>query len=155
MVNNADVTTYGPYTIDGYNDTFSFNTSTDAFDNYFTTTITTLTSFLARRARTHRAPINGPGVFQVGVDDVGGTYSYIDNFPGTDFIPTDPGLADLGGSLTEHTHVDCRATGHGGIGLVSAAFKLARASSSSCTAVCPSSGRGGTLNSMLYAPNSV
>ena len=37
-----------------------------------------------------------PGYFQFGVDDVDGFISYIDNFLGIDFIPTDPGLALLG-----------------------------------------------------------
>jgi hypothetical protein len=36
------------------------------------------------------------GILQIGVDDVDGSITYIDNFLGGDFIPTDAGLALLG-----------------------------------------------------------
>jgi hypothetical protein len=98
VVINPDVTTYGPYTIDGFTDTFSLNTSTDAFDNYLTTTNYDLDIFSgAPGSNSFELLFTDPGVFQVGIDDIGGTYSFIDNFPPTDFLPTDPGLADLGG----------------------------------------------------------
>jgi hypothetical protein len=40
--------------------------------------------------------LTDPGVLQLGIDDVDGSISYVDNFFGIDFIPTDPGLALLG-----------------------------------------------------------
>jgi hypothetical protein len=43
--------------------------------------------------------LTDPGVVQFGVYDVDGSISYIDNFFGVDFIPADPGLADLGASV--------------------------------------------------------
>ena len=96
----SDVTTLGPYPIDGYTETFSYNTS-DAIDNYLTGTYSGSafdldTYFGPSGSDSFEVLLTDPGVLQLGVDDVGGSISYVDNFLGIDFIATDPGLALLG-----------------------------------------------------------
>jgi hypothetical protein len=89
------VTTLGPYTIDGYDETFSYTTSPLAFDNYVTGTYDGTgfdldTYFGPTGSDSYEVVLTDPGVLQLGVDDVDGSVSYIDNFLGVDFIPTDP-----------------------------------------------------------------
>jgi hypothetical protein len=98
----GDVVTLGPYSIDGYTETLSYNDSTDAVDNYLTGTYDGSafdldTYFGAPGSNSFEVLLTDPGVFQLGLDDVGGSVSYIDNFFGIDFVGTDPGLGDLGG----------------------------------------------------------
>ena len=99
---DPDVTTLGPYTIDGYDETFSYTTNPLAFDNYLTGTYDGTgfdldTYFGPTGSDSFEVVLTDPGVIQLGVDDVDGTVSYIDNFFGVDFIPTDFGLDLLGG----------------------------------------------------------
>lgn len=62
--------------------------------------ISTSTPILARLGSdSFEVLLTDPGVVQFGVYDVDGSISYIDNFFGVDFIPADPGLADLGASV--------------------------------------------------------
>jgi len=94
-----DVTTLGPYDIGGYDDTLSYDTSY-AVDNYLTGTYDGSafdldTFFGAPGSDTYDVLLTDPGVFQLGVDDVDGTLTYVDNFLGIDFIPTDPGFGLL------------------------------------------------------------
>jgi hypothetical protein len=98
---DGEVITFGPYPYDGYTDMFSINDSTYAFDNYLTGTLDGSafdldTYFGPTGSDSFEVLLTDPGVFQVGADDVGGSISYVDNFLGIDFIPTDPGLALLG-----------------------------------------------------------
>jgi hypothetical protein len=98
---DPDVTTLGPYDIDGYEETFGYNDTTLAVDNYLTGTYDGSafdldTYFGPSGSDSFEVLLTDPGVLQLGVDDVDGSISYIDNFLGIDFIPTDPGLALLG-----------------------------------------------------------
>jgi hypothetical protein len=98
----GDVVTLGPYSIDGYEDTFSYNNTTLGVDNFLTGTYDKLPFDLdvfiwPSGSGPLEVLLTDPGVFQFGVDDVDGSFSYIDNFFGIDFIPTDPGLDLLGG----------------------------------------------------------
>ena len=92
----GQVITLGPYPFDGYTDMLGFNDSTFAFDNYLTGTFDGSafdldTYFGPTGSDSFDVLLTDPGVFQLGVDDVGGSISYVDNFLGIDFIPTDPG----------------------------------------------------------------
>jgi hypothetical protein len=98
---DPDVTTLGPYDIDGYEETFGYNDTTHAVDNYLTGTYDgsafDLDSYFGPSGSdSFEVLLTDPGVLQLGVDDVDGSITYIDNFLGIDFIPTDPGLALLG-----------------------------------------------------------
>jgi hypothetical protein len=98
---DPDVTTLGPYDIDGYGETLAYNGTTDAVDNYLTGTYDGIgfdldTYFGPSGSDSFEVLLTDPGVLQLGIDDVGGSISYVDNFFGIDFIPTDPGLALLG-----------------------------------------------------------
>ncbi len=101
VTGTGDVVTLGPYPIDGYAETLSYNDATYAFDNYLTGTYDGTgfdldTFFGPSGSDSFEVLLTDPGILQVGVDDVGGAISYIDNFLGIDFIPTDAGLALLG-----------------------------------------------------------
>jgi hypothetical protein len=101
VTGTGEVATLGPYPIDGYEETLAYNSSTYAFDNYLTGTYDgsafDLDTFIGPSgSHSFDVLLTDPGVFQLGVDDVGGSISYVDNFLGIDFIPTDPGLTLLG-----------------------------------------------------------
>ncbi|MBV8862534.1 MAG: hypothetical protein JO259_11815 [Mycobacterium sp.] len=98
---DPDVTTLGPYDIDGYDETLSFNDTTYAVDSYLTGTYDgtgfDLDTYLGPSGSdSFELLLTDPGLLQLGIDDVDGSISYVDNFLGIDFIPTDPGLALLG-----------------------------------------------------------
>jgi hypothetical protein len=98
---DGDIITLGPYPFDGYTDTLSINDTTFGLDNYLTGSVDgsgfDLDTFIGPSgSHSFDVLLTDPGVFQLGVDDVGGSISYVDNFLGIDFIPTDPGLALLG-----------------------------------------------------------
>jgi hypothetical protein len=90
----ADVTTYGPYSFDGYSETFSINTSTDAVDNLLGYQGYDLDLYYLGTDN-YGIVFTDPGIAQLGVDDVDGTIGYIDSF--TPPFDVDPGLADIGG----------------------------------------------------------
>ena len=76
------VTTLGPYTIDGYDETFSYTTSPLAFDNYVTGTYDGTgfdldTYFGPTGSDSYEVVLTDPGVLQLGVDHVDGSVSYI------------------------------------------------------------------------------
>jgi hypothetical protein len=101
-VTNPDVTTYGPYTFDGYTDTFSINTSTDAFDNYLTGAFDGSNFDLdlySPATGDYDVLLTDPGLFQLGVDDTAGVLTYTDSFTPADFINPDIGLTDIGGAV--------------------------------------------------------
>jgi len=95
------IVTLGPTSIDGFTDTFAFNDSTFAFDNYLVGTVDgsvfNLDTFSgAPGSNSFEVLLTDPGVFQLGAVDVDGSVRLIDNFLSADFLPTDPGLALLG-----------------------------------------------------------
>jgi hypothetical protein len=97
---DPDVTTLGPYDIDGYGETLSYDEA-GAVDSYLTGTYDGTgfdldAYFDPSGSDSFDVLLTDPGVFQFGVDDVDGSISYIDNFLGVDFLPADPGLALLG-----------------------------------------------------------
>jgi hypothetical protein len=95
------IVTLGPTSFDGFTDTFAFNDSTFAFDNYLIGTVDGSvfnldTFFGAPGSNSFEVLLTDPGVFQLGAVDVDGSVRIIDNFVGVDFLPPDPGLALLG-----------------------------------------------------------
>jgi hypothetical protein len=100
----SEVVTLGPYSIDGYTETLSYNSTTDAVDSYLTGTSHSVPFDLDFYAGppgsdSFEVLLTDPSLFQLGVDDVDGSISYIDSFTPADFLPTDPGLADLLGII--------------------------------------------------------
>jgi hypothetical protein len=98
-----DLVTIGPYTIDGYTDTFTYDSDTSALDNY-------LVGFYDSYPYDLDAYSGGPGsdtsevlftvplLFQGGFDDVDGTITPLYSFDPFDFVSPDTGLVDLGGA---------------------------------------------------------
>ena len=82
------------YTFGG--DTLSLNDTTFAIDNFFTASGLDLDVFYGPGTN-YGLLLTDPGVAQLGIEDIGGTISYIDNFLPADFIDPDFGLADIGG----------------------------------------------------------
>lgn len=92
------ISTFGPYTFDGFTDTFSLNTTTDAFDNYLTGALSGFNFDLdiySPAANTYDVLLTDPGLFQFGVDDIGGVLSFTDSFVPADFVTPDIGLGLL------------------------------------------------------------
>ncbi len=98
---SSDVTTLGPFAIDGFTETLSYTTSPLALDNFLTETVDGSvfnldTYFGPPGSGAFEVLLTDTGVFQLGVDSVDGSVRLIDNFLGSDFFPADPGLALLG-----------------------------------------------------------
>jgi len=95
---DPDITTLGPYDIDGYDETLSYTTSPLAFDSYVIGPGYDLDAYFGPSGSdSFEVVLTDPGFFQLGVDDVDGSISYIDNFLGIDFVSPDIGLVDLAG----------------------------------------------------------
>jgi hypothetical protein len=95
-----DLVSIGPFAISGYNDTFTYDSSTFAFDNYTTGSLGSTPFDLD----VYQGPTGSssaeyvftvPSLFQVGLDDVGGVITPIDSFAPFDAINPDVGLLDL------------------------------------------------------------
>ena len=97
----TDITTYGPYTFDGFTDTLSVNPSTDLFDNYLTGALGAINLDLdiySPATGDYDVLLTDPGLFQFGVDDTGGVFSFpIESFVPADFVDPDIGLSAIGG----------------------------------------------------------
>jgi hypothetical protein len=91
----SDVVTYGPFSFDGYTDTFSINTTTDAVDNLTAYQTYDIDLYYGPGTDNYGIIVTEPGVFQLGVDDIGGSVGLVDSF--TPPFDVDPGLADIGG----------------------------------------------------------
>jgi hypothetical protein len=99
-----DLVTIGPYTTDGYTDTFTYDTDTSAFDNLVTGSYDSYPYDLDIYSG---APGSGdaevlftiPLLFQGGFEDVDGTITPISSFDAADFASSDIGLVDLGGAV--------------------------------------------------------
>jgi hypothetical protein len=91
---SADPSDILSYTFDG--DTISINDTTFAIDNLYSASGLDLDVFYGS-ANNYGLLLTDPGVAQVGYEDIGGVVTTIDNFPPTDFIGFDPGLADIAG----------------------------------------------------------
>ena len=99
-----DLTTIGPYTFDGYTDTFTYDTDTYAFDNYLVGSYDSYPYDLdvysgAPGSNTAEVLFTVPLLFQGGFDDVDGTITPLYSFNAADFSVPDIGLVDLGGAV--------------------------------------------------------
>ncbi|MGA9492645.1 MAG: hypothetical protein WBV80_20665 [Mycobacterium sp.] len=98
-----DLSTIGPYTVDGYTDTFTYDTSTSGFDNFLTGSFD---SYPFDVDIYSGGPGSGdsevlftiPLLFQGGFEDVNGTITPISSVDAANFVSPDVGLADLGGT---------------------------------------------------------
>lgn len=99
LVTNPDILTIGPFTAGGLTDTLSINDVSFGVDNYLVSSTPVLDLDLFYGPGTNFGLIlTDPGVFQIGYDDIGGTTSFIDTFNPADFINSDFGLSEIGGS---------------------------------------------------------
>jgi hypothetical protein len=99
----ADLVSIGPFAIGGYNDTFTYDSSTLAFDNYTTGSLGSTPFDLD----VYQGPTGSnsaeyvftiPLLFQGGFDDVDGTSTPFYSFNPFDFVSPDAGLLVLGGA---------------------------------------------------------
>jgi hypothetical protein len=99
-----DLVSIGPFAIGGYNDTFTYDSSNLAFDNYTTGSLGSSPFDLD----VYQGPMGSnsaeyvftiPLLFQGGFDDVGGTSTPFYSFNPFDFVSPDTGLIDLGGAV--------------------------------------------------------
>jgi hypothetical protein len=98
-----DLVTIGPFAIGGYNDTFTYDSSGLAFDNYTTGSLGSSPFDLD----VYQGPMGSnsaeyvftiPLLFQGGFDDVDGTSTPFYSFNPFDFVSPDAGLVVLGGA---------------------------------------------------------
>jgi hypothetical protein len=99
-----DLVSLGPYAIGGFNDTFTYDSSTLAFDNY---TTGSLGGSLPFDFDVYQGPEGSnsaeyvftiPLLFQSGFNDVDGTVTPFYSFDAFNFLTPDAGLATLGGT---------------------------------------------------------
>lgn len=99
----GDLVSIGPFAIGGYNDTFSYDSSNLAFDNYTTGSLGSTPFDLD----VYQGPTGSnsaeyvftiPLLFQGGFDDVDGTSTPFYSFNPFDFVSPDAGLVTLGGA---------------------------------------------------------
>ncbi|WP_343709400.1 hypothetical protein [Mycobacterium sp.] len=104
-VASADnLTTIGPYTVDGYTDTLTYDTGTSGFDNLLTGSFDSYPFDLdiysgGPGSGNSEVLFTIPLLFQGGYEDVGGTITPISTFDAADFVSPDVGLVDLGGAV--------------------------------------------------------
>ena len=98
-----DLVTIGPFAIGGYHDTFTYDSSSLAFDNYTTGSLDSIPFGLD----VYQGPTGSnsaeyvftiPLLFQGGLDDVDGTSTPFYSFNPFDFVSPDAGLVTLGGA---------------------------------------------------------
>jgi hypothetical protein len=98
-----DLVTIGPFVIGGYNDTFTYDSSGLAFDNYTTGSLGSTPFDLD----VYQGPTGSnsaeyvftiPLLFQGGFDEVDGTSTPFYSFNPFDFVSPDAGLVTLGGA---------------------------------------------------------
>jgi hypothetical protein len=95
-----DLSTIGPYTADGYTDTFTYSDAY-AFDNYLSGSYADLDIYSAGPGSgDSEVLLTVPLLFQGGLEDVDGTITPFYSFDSADFVSPDVGLADLGGTPT-------------------------------------------------------
>jgi hypothetical protein len=92
----GDILTLGPYTVDGYTDTLSINESTFGVDNYLASSTLDVDIFDSGDPN-YGLIVTDPGVYQIGVEDIGGTTHVIDTLNPADFVSSDFGLSEIGG----------------------------------------------------------
>jgi hypothetical protein len=98
-----DLAYVGPISIDGYTETFAYDTSTDAFDNLLKGSSNLVPFYLDISSGTPGSGDFGllftiPLVYQGGFEDIDGTFTPISTFDLADFLSPDNGLVELGGT---------------------------------------------------------
>ena len=98
-----DLVTVGPYAIDGYTDTFTYDSSNLSFDNYTTGSLGGSPFDLdvyqgAPGSDSAEYVFTIPLLFQGGFQDVDGTTTPFYSFDAFGFVSPDAGLVDLGGA---------------------------------------------------------
>jgi hypothetical protein len=99
---SGDLASIGPIAIDGYTETFSYDTGTGAFDNFLSGSSNLVPFDLDAFYGTPGSGDAGllftiPLLFQGGFEDIDGTVTPIFTFDSADFLNADAGLVDLGG----------------------------------------------------------
>lgn len=98
-VGGGDITTLGPYTIDGITDSFSFNNETfGAFDNFAVDDGVDVDAFYGG-TDTYGFVLTDPGVGQIGYVDIDGTPDFVATLDPADFLTGSPdvGLTEIAG----------------------------------------------------------
>ena len=103
IANADELASIGPIDIGGLADTFTYDTTSGAFDNYATGSLDGLpyeldAYFDAGGSGNGELLLTVPLLFQGGFTDVDGTITPISSVDAADFVNPDIGLADLGGT---------------------------------------------------------
>ncbi|WP_293004300.1 hypothetical protein [Mycobacterium sp.] len=98
-----DLAHLGPIAIDGYTDALTYNTSTYAFDNFLTGSYNLIPfqfdlSYGTPGSDDFGLLLTIPGIYQGGLQDIGGDLTPISTFDATQFLQADLGLIELGGT---------------------------------------------------------
>ena len=98
-----DLVTIGPFAIGGYNDTFTYDSSSLAFDNYTTGSLDSIPFDLdvyegPTGSNSAEYVFTIPLLFQGGFNDVDGTSTPFYSVNPFDFVSPDAGLVTLGGA---------------------------------------------------------
>jgi hypothetical protein len=99
----GDLSSIGPIAIDGYTESLTYNTVTGAFDNYLAAPVGGYpydldVSFDPAGSGNGEVLLTIPLLFQGGFEDVDGTITPISSVNAADFVNSDIGLIDLGGT---------------------------------------------------------
>lgn len=102
VANADDLSSIGPIAIDGYTETFTYDTTTGGFDNFLTGSSNLVPFDLDAFYGTPGSGDFGllftiPLVYQGGFEDIDGTITPISVVGPTGQLGADPGLVDLGG----------------------------------------------------------
>jgi hypothetical protein len=100
---DSDLSSIGPIAIDGYTESLTYNTATGAFDNYLAAPVGGYPSdldiyFDPAGSGNGEVLLTIPFLFQGGFTDVDGTITPISSVAPADFVNSDVGLIDLGGT---------------------------------------------------------
>jgi hypothetical protein len=99
----GDLTSIGPVAIDGYTESLTYNTVTGAFDNYLAAPVGGYpydldVYFDPSGSGNGEVLLTVPFLFQGGFEDVDGAITPISSVNPADFVNSDIGLIDLGGT---------------------------------------------------------
>jgi hypothetical protein len=99
----GDLASIGPVAIDGYTESLTYNTVTGAFDNYLAAPVSGYPYdldiyFDPAGSGNGEVLLTIPFLFQGGFEDVDGTITPFSSVSPADFVNSDVGLIDLGGT---------------------------------------------------------
>jgi hypothetical protein len=100
---SSDLASIGPVTIDGYTESLTYNTVTGAFDNYLAAPVGGYPYdldiyFDPAGSGNGEVLLTVPFLFQGGFEDIDGAITPFGSFNPADFVNTDIGLIELGGT---------------------------------------------------------